>query len=161
MHSENNNNTDFEGWLIDKTGRRYGFKHTEDGSSDWIIYDGETRVGYMWCKRIGDEYHINDFRITDTFVVVQSPIFRTARRLLGIKPIVKSMRRHGLGTALLDEVIRWARRSGIKRVSGMIAKRDVVVFHDLPLWYERHGFTYVETPGNGPYIGTISMQLSD
>lgn len=161
MHSKINNDADFDGWLIDKTGRKYEFKHTEDGSSDWIIYDGETRVGYMWCKRVGDEYRINDFRISDRFVVVQSPFLSVARRLFGIKPVVRSMRRQGLGSALLREVISWAQRNGIKHINGMIAECDVVLFRDLPLWYQKHGFTYTETPGKSPFVGIVSMQLGN
>ena len=72
----------------------------------------------------------------------------TARRYRG----------RGLGSALLEHVIAYARSRGLKRIVGQVVAHDLAQSSWLPQWYARHGFQVVRI--NAEAAGRTAVCIS-
>ncbi|NUT52284.1 MAG: MarR family transcriptional regulator [Saccharothrix sp.] len=104
--------------LVARVAGEYGEAHSPDHEAAWIAeVDGEP-AGSVFCVRVDD---------------------RTAKlRLLLVEPAARGL---GIGTRLVDECLRFARRAGYERVvlwtvAGLDAARHI---------YEKAGFTLAES----------------
>ena len=81
-------------------------------------------------------------------MLVNIIIFDHSQGLLGsLKDMIKPKppcRRRGLGTVLLQSVIAYARRNGVKRIRGSIVKSSMVHNPRIIQWYQENGFDVVE-----------------
>jgi len=50
------------------------------------------------------------------------------------------LRQHGLGKAMLQELIHWAQEHNFKRIRGSIEPHDGSTANYLTTWYQRQGF---------------------
>ena len=50
------------------------------------------------------------------------------------------LRKHGLGKAMLQELIHWAQENNFKRIRGLIEPHDGSTASYLTEWYQRQGF---------------------
>ena len=107
--------------VMDKRGRKY-----------WIVWDDDAEAPrvYLWCygRVIGQAkllWIYPDLQLGD--INIFSP----------------EHRRRGIGSALLQEVIAYARRKNAQTISGWIADHDAETNPNLFDWYRRYGFQIV------------------
>ncbi len=50
------------------------------------------------------------------------------------------LRQHGLGKAMLQELIHWAQENNFRRIRGLIEPHDGTTAKYLTEWYQRQGF---------------------
>ncbi|MCL4529056.1 MAG: GNAT family N-acetyltransferase [Chloroflexi bacterium] len=123
--------------ISDKQGRRY-----------WMVWDDdeEAPVSYLW-------YHgkiIGQAKLLWTNPVMQ---------LADIRLFKPEYMRKGIGSALLQEVISYARTRRAQSISGWIARRDAEVNPDLFRWYRRHGF-HVTFEKHDISVANIYLELN-
>ncbi len=122
------------GFIKDKSGKKFwihwdaeGFEHVADLH---VIYRGRW-VGLLNSLREKD----GSITLADMMVLEKN-----------------GLRQHGLGKAMLQELIHWAQENNFERIRGLIEPHDGSTTKYLTEWYQRQGF-YVED-------GRIYFELS-
>jgi GNAT superfamily N-acetyltransferase len=147
--------TETQGVLHDNSGTAYRYTLcTSQHRYEWNIFEERRRIAYAWCYSLGDEFKLADWKIENEAITPQSLWARMWRR-----PEIKNYRRRGIGSQLLPLVISHARAIDARRITGVIASRDLEEFPALLAWYERFGFLYTPTPNCGHFVGRIELRL--
>jgi GNAT superfamily N-acetyltransferase len=109
-------------YITDKRGRKFwvAWEEDEHGASLYVFYHGfpTGNVNLLW-----DENRDKCLILADIFT-------REDRR----------MRQKGLGKAMLQETIRWARKKGAIALWGWIQPHDGASIEYIAEWYQRQGF---------------------
>lgn len=125
----------------DKNGRVYEIDEFRGGEL-WnfkVTTDGFRPVGYAVCLPCArGELHLADLLIQDE---LKRPQFAWPWSVLFHRR-PKSLRRSGVGSALLERVLEVARREKYRVVTGKICQRDLCARPWLPEWCSRFGFGY-------------------
>ncbi|MDP3072290.1 MAG: GNAT family N-acetyltransferase [Opitutaceae bacterium] len=142
--------------LQDDLGAAYSYTLTVcDELHDWRIFDANRRIGYVWCLLCDEEFKLADWKFERELVVPR----KLWARLLGLSPEIRNYRRRGLGSRLLPLIVEHARKSGARRITGMISSEDLAEFPALVSWYGRFGFTFAPKAPGSAIVGEIELRL--
>lgn len=100
------------------------------------------RVGYAYCSFDGRVIRLNDIQVDATVILPPRNLLHAFWRKL-VKPKSIHLRKQGLGTAMLRQIIREARARGAERIVGSVTPDDRERNPKLLTWYIKHGFAVV------------------
>ena len=109
-------------YLTDKLGKKF-----------WIHWDAERfeRVADLHVTYRGHWVGLlNSLRETDGSITLADMMVLEK----------DGLRKHGLGKAMLQELIQWAQENNFKRIGGLIEPHDGSTANYLTEWYQRQGF---------------------
>jgi GNAT superfamily N-acetyltransferase len=145
-------------YVKDSYGQKYQIRVLED-SNDFFhveLRQGGQYVGEAKCLvRVPDTMELTDIRIRDDSDPPESTIERIMKIAAESKSNMKSYRRRGIGTALLQLVIDHVRERQLSRICGSIVEKDIERTPNLIEWYEKRGFKK-----GGPYPGCINKAVA-
>ena len=72
---------------------------------------------------------------------------------------ITNYQQRGLGTAMVEFMINYAREKSAKRIVGQVKPRDFKDYPELPDWYRRRGFAVVMGEGKATPVASISFVL--
>lgn len=147
--------------LFDEQGQPYQMRLFEDNSA-WTIkvFDDHALVAQVNCLVQGNDLFLADLHV-----------FEAARHPLKPVDLVKgwfgfevsgrteNYQHRGLGTELLNFVIRRAREHSFRRITGKLFPRDLEGNPRLPDWYRRRGFQVAMNASET--AGELELVLSD
>jgi hypothetical protein len=149
-----------ESTITDSSGTVYRLHHVEyETLCGWNIFDGEWRVGVANCCKNGTMLSLGDIKMEAAFVAPTGRFNRWIRKLVGAQLPPKNYRQRGLGSALLKEIIHWAKEHGFTQIEGEISTVDTPHNPKLLEWYARFGFTFTKHQTDGILIGKITLVL--
>ena len=139
-------------FITDNYGQKYRVNVLEN-SNDLFHTELRQRTDYVGeakCMLRQDTMELSDIRIRDDADPPESTIEYIVKSAAKSKTDTRSYRRRGLGTALLEFVVAYARKKQLKRICGSIVQKDIVRTPNLVGWYEKRGFKK-----GPPYPGCI------
>jgi len=115
-------------------------------------------IGYANCFMAGDSMLLQDILINESVTLIsrQTGWFSLFN---SVKREERHFRNLGLGTALLKAVIEFAKKKGVKKVSGKIVDKDYKQNPDLPNWYRSKGFEVVMVDKPSEHVADISLEI--
>ena len=119
----------------------------------------ETEVGYVNCLIESDDIlMLADIRMREDVILVYR---RTGWfwRFQKVKREKRDFQRRGLGSELLECVLAFAMKKGMKKIVGKIKGVDYPQNPNLPQWYADMGFTVTMATEPSAVKGTISKEL--
>jgi GNAT superfamily N-acetyltransferase len=128
--------------IHDSQRREYRLQVNGDEDSYFIakLLYRNSEVGRLHCVLYPpDKLMIGDLIIHSDVIHAPEHLGAALLRLL-VEPKPIDYRRMGLGTHLLQFVIKKARQRGIKRIYGSLAQEDINNNPNLVRWYKKHGF---------------------
>lgn len=153
--------------LIDEQGQPYQMRLVEDDSG-WTIkvFCDHTLVAQVNCIVQGGDLFLADLHV---FEAARHPL-RPVDRFKGWVGFVagfgfeaagrtENYQHRGLGTELLNFVIRRAREHSFRRITGKLFPKDLASNPRLPDWYRRRGFQV--TLNASKTAGELELVLSD
>lgn len=148
------------GWLTDRRGARFRFERTEgEFACDWHVYADGWEIGHTYCIKEPPTLVLGDICLKEQFTPPKRRLHRILERLLGITSPSVNYRGNGLGSALLVDVITWAKAHSYQRITGKVAPKDFGRNPRLPDWYQRHGFQFERYPEGSGDIGKLTLNL--
>jgi GNAT superfamily N-acetyltransferase len=99
-------------------------------------------AAYVNCRIEDDVLVLVDLFVQDKCVVRERNFLR---RLFGHKTFEVDFRKQGIGSQLLATVIAYAKAKKLKRIEGSLEEKELVLNPRLAHWYQKRGFTVVET----------------
>jgi GNAT superfamily N-acetyltransferase len=135
------------GWVLERHGALYSAEHNFDEEFEALVAQiiaeyasrRDPKKESAWIAEVAGE------RVGSIFCMKRSNKVAQLRLLL-VEP---RARRMGIGSKLVDECIRFARRVGYREV--MLWTKDVL--HDARRIYERYGFSLDSVEEEGPKEG--------
>lgn len=120
---------------------RIKFVVEQDGTSLdlYAQVDGQ-QVGKALCTIIGATLTIHDLEVKDSYRAPAHSLFQW----LGFRRRPVSLRRHGIGTALIHHLFEISRQLGVHEMRGSVVRNDIDRFPGLLAWYKRFGFLVTE-----------------
>jgi GNAT superfamily N-acetyltransferase len=116
------------------------------------------------CHFTGDEVlYLDDLHIQDK--TIHPPYFSLDLIfwIISFPPIrwrTVNYRNRGLGVAVIQFLVDFARSKSAKRIEGKVKAHDYTDNPDLPNWYRRRGFSVVRSDAKAKYVAMISMDIS-
>jgi GNAT superfamily N-acetyltransferase len=127
------------------------------------LFDGKTWVGKAACLVDGELMRLADIVIFEDPWLGRRGLWMFAPYFLYKMLRGRDYRRRGLGTRLLELVIRRAHEIGASRIEGFVTRQGLVDNPKLLDWYQNHGFRVTLKPEPGPnltdVVGWIDMAL--
>lgn len=129
--------------ILDREGRSYSLVVTEDeGLISVKAYDRQILIGEAKCLRESPEtFYLRDIAIANQ--VVKKTIYiraKSLKQLLSYNSKITNYRSRGLGSALLQFLIRYAGANGARCLYGRVYQQDLENNPRLLEWYQKHGF---------------------
>ncbi|MBD2743806.1 GNAT family N-acetyltransferase [Trichocoleus sp. Lan] len=121
------------------------------------------KVGEANCVRYPpDKLLLADLNIYDEVIHIPQNFWDVFLKIVLNRSKKKNYRKRGLGSYLLQFVIKHASKKGIKLIFGKVVKRDSDNNPKLLEWYRKHGFEVDYTTGNDDpdTVARIYMNLS-
>lgn len=152
--------------IYDREGREYRVIESDCGSENFRRFNikfGRYQVGYINYSFEGSEVlHLDDLHIEDA--AISPPWFFLDFIFIGgsFPPQrwrTKSFRGRGIGTAIIDFLVNYARANSIIRIEGEVKPHDFKDNPDLPDWYRRRGFIVTASDKKSAWIAKISLVL--
>jgi GNAT superfamily N-acetyltransferase len=135
----------YSGWILDKEGRRYRCTvNSEESAMSWELHWRKRPVGRADAFVEYPVLNLGDLQIEDDDGTDSAP--------------GGSFRGRGLGGALLETIIGWARHCEFQCIRGKIATEDLDAMPGLLAWYERRGFTFAPEQQDC-FAGEIELRL--
>lgn len=128
--------------FVDEQGHRYELRLFEDGSA-WTIkaFDVQVLMAQVNCLVQGSDLFLADLHV---FEAARHPLRRIdqIKGWLGfdVSGRIEDYQHRGLGTELLEFVVRRARQRRFGRITGKLFPKDLQVNPRLPEWYRHRGF---------------------
>lgn len=153
--------------ICDKHGREYFVIESDCDSEQFRrfnIKSGRCQVGYLNYSFEGDGVlHLDDLHIEDA--AISPPWFFLDFIFIGgsFPPLrwrTKNFRGCGIGTAMIEYLVNYARVNSITRIEGEVKPHDFKDNPDLPEWYRRRGFTVTAGDEKAAWIAKISLTVS-
>lgn len=122
--------------ITDKQGQRYWQDWDDSGPTPNIFlwHRGKCIAHvYLQCGTL-------DLVLVD--IVIDEPRFRN----------------RGLGTSLLQTIIHWAKKQGIRSIKGLVAKHDIEANNKLLDWYHQNGFQ-IDLLQDDHWVARISLEI--
>ena len=139
--------------MRDKSGDRYVLAIDDEEGDCYYLY---LTQGRRFVARVNCLIHesgvmdLADIRVHET-VAAHKPWFLWFIPWCLWKTLTgKQYRGRGLGSSLLQHVIDYARRRGLKQIRGFVTTKDLAAGPQLLEWYARHGFQVLENRGRSP-----------
>lgn len=149
-----------------RDGGEYHVIESDCDSEDFRRFNikfGRCQVGYLNYSFEGDGVlNLDDLHIEDA--ATSPPWFLLDFIFIGgsFPPLrwrTKNFRGRGIGTAMIEFLVDYARANSIKRIEGEVKPHDFKDNPDLPDWYRRRGFTVTAGDGNAAWIAKISSAI--
>ena len=119
-------------------------------NAEYIVAAGGQRFWAFWLRRFERAYEFH-VRYRGKWVAVVNTLVEPDGTLTLADIVVferHRLRQQGLGTAMMEEVKRWARRHHLRRIWGFIMPHDGSTVEYLVGWYRKQGFqVYAAKPG--------------
>lgn len=145
--------------IHDKHGKEYHVIESDCDSENFRRFNikfGRCQVGYLNYSFEGDGVlHLDDLHIEDAAI---SPpwFFFMGGSFPPLCTRTKNFRGCGIGTAMIEFLVNFARANSIKRIEGEVKLHDFKDNQDLPDWYRRRGFTVTAGDEKTAWIAKIS-----
>lgn len=136
--------------VTDKRGKR--FHIYEDDEVNRILLYRPLVGAYLligWANYVMKEAStliLADIQLLEMPQIHRDGVYKYFPRWLWRKSQRESYRGRGLGSALIEAVVGFARSNGLQRIEGFIVERDYHRNPHLPSLYENHGFAVRTTP---------------
>ena len=134
--------------IFDKDGESYTVEVLDNEAVILFnIYLSSSLVGGVRCiKESLDVLFLGDIAIANEVILNPRGILGKLLRSIGCQPKPINYRGRGLGSALLEFFINYARESGFKVLYGNIYRQDLQSNPKLMQWYKRYGFEVKRLP---------------
>lgn len=116
---------------------------------------GRQKVGELVADReIRDSGRLMAFSVKESVVLKPSLL----GSILGKKPVEIALRRHGIGSMLLELFMAQCREDKTRQVTAGILPQQLQEIPDLPGWFERRGFR-IEEPDETCPANSVKMAI--
>jgi hypothetical protein len=147
-------------FIYDRHGLPYRLVFEDRGVS-WSItltHRGN-KAGYVACLIEGNLLRISGLVIYSSNPLPESAVDRFVR-LLTRRPLPPTeFQGRGLGTLMVEFIVKKARAARLKEIFGVVTHLDFGRNPDLLQWYTRRGFCVSPVADSDRWVATISMEL--